>query len=424
MHKFLLVFLFLLLLSPAIFAIEFNLDDSFKQGETILVKISGTFVSSFSKSNVLFYKDHYQVPVDFDLLKLNGEYYLSASLEDKLPGNYSIHLQNIQYNKGATLSNEEIIEPFIITNETAIFSVNPGAFLVNGDSFFIEVKNLFEETSKIDVSLSDEIEGRELYVLEQESLEKKAEFSLISGASKKIYFKLNNGEASFQKIKISSENTSYEIPVYALSSENSAPSLSVDGISLEPYQAFFPVPLNTVSTQIFRIYNKGTSNLTNISIEVSESLASFTNLSISKVESMKANSILPIEVTFFSPIVNQIEGTITVDAGNKRVYSKVSVNFSENASESKSIEYSQYNCTDIGTACEDSIEVCSEEPVYSMSGLCCLGSCDKIPDSSSSKKIIAICILLVIVTVVGWFYFKKFKGAKKPVNLLEVAKGK
>ena len=44
--------------------------------------------------------------------------------------------------------------------------------------------------------------------------------------------------------------------------------------------------------------------------------------------------------------------------------------------------------------------------------------------ATSTGKIIGIVILILIIGVGIWFYKKKYKKAKKPANLLKIAKGK
>ncbi len=86
MKKFFLFLFLILLIFPLISAVEFTLDSSYMQGETIITKISGNFLTPLTKDNVFFYKEHVRIPVDYGIEKINKEYYLYASLSGKTEG--------------------------------------------------------------------------------------------------------------------------------------------------------------------------------------------------------------------------------------------------------------------------------------------------------------------------------------------------
>ena len=80
-------------------------------------------------------------------------------------------------------------------------------------------------------------------------------------------------------------------------------------------------------------------------------------------------------------------------------------------------------CSELdGTICGED-EECDEDTINVKDGNCCFGACKKIEESSIGK-IIGWVIFIVVAGFLIWFFKKKYKGAKKPVDLLKIAKGK
>lgn len=418
MKKFLLPLLLLLLILPFFSSVEISFKENFSQGETIIAKISGTFLSELTSSNVVFYKDNHTIPLVYKLTKLNEEYYLFASLSDKLPGNYSFVLKNIVYNKGSTTSREEIVKPFIVTQEKALFSINPG-FIVTKEDFYLEIKNLAENTTEIKIKSPVKKSGeREILIDSSGELFNEKSFSLISGKNQKINFKLGGGNTSLQYLEISSGNLTYQVPIYVLASEQNITIQSLAEFSLEPSQAIYEFPSNSSIKKIFYLYNFGNTNLENISISVSDSLSHFVNLSNTSIKKLDSNSSIPLELTFYSSSPTQIDGQVIVETKGKISYSTISINFSSNTSQVKSVEKSSNSCEALkGTICLEN-QKCDIEPRVSSTGLCCMGVCQTTQSSGLNKKVIAISLILIVVVIGLWFYFKKFKNIKNSPNLL------
>ncbi len=209
-----IILIFVLLLLPLIMSIEVDMKTEFSQGETLMAKISGNFLENIEKENVLFYREHVRVPMLYDLAKINGEYYVYAQLGDKEPNNYSLRIEDIQYMQGTIVKDEEIVTDFIITNETADFSINPG-FIISDEPFEISVQNLRDFKIEIDIEENKtETNGGGLF----ESLFGGVDgtdysIELSSGEIENLQFDLGE-ETSFSILELSTENITYEIPVY------------------------------------------------------------------------------------------------------------------------------------------------------------------------------------------------------------------
>lgn len=448
----LILIISLLFLLPLISAVEFTMDDNFKQGETIIAKVSGNFLTQITKNNIFFYRGHVQVPMEYDVANIGGDFYIYVMTIGKTPqDDYSISIQNVKYMKGAEITEENIVKNFSIADETADFSVKPG-FITASDDFSLEVQNLLDNSITLNVKTeTNNSGGRGIFI----GGAREASITLKSGEIKQIIFSLGAGEPTLQNIELSTfeetittsgENSNstfcfpwenctaesnvttqtttkginYQIPVYI--------STGVEGtqeefFKFEPSEMELSIPTNTSIKRTFYIYNTGDENLENISLTLPESLSSFATLSKDKIENLTAKSNIPIELTFFSSNASEAEGNLKAKIGDTLAYSFISLKFISNYS-SNETDPSTKTCAELsGSVCNTADEKCSETPIYAKDNVCCLGNCEKIKKGNSGV-IIAVIIILVAVAGLVWFYFAKYKKAKKPVDLLKISQGK
>ena len=433
MKEFLIIFS-LLLIFPLISAVEFSFNEGFKQGETILAKVSGNFLTSLNKDNIFFYRgnvsdSNFRISLDYGVTEINDEFYIYASTTGQFPGNYSIFIKNIQYMKGNQVSDEDIMKSFVINNETADFSVNPG-FVVDSGGFYLEVQNLQDEKIEITVSTDTGAEGRSIFISSLNP-STQSSFSVKSGGIKKIKFTLGDGEPTFQKITLSSGGLSYEIPVYIFSSSETTSSNK--HLGFEPSELISTFETKELITKTVYIYNYGDFEITNISLSLSDSLSSLVGLSPMFIENLSNNSHFPIQISFSYDSERKIEGELVADSENFSTSLFISLDFSNNSTEINQTENPTNNSDKIDTTktceelngfvCDTEKEECSTTIVYAKDGVCCLGTCKAKGESNSSGRIIAAVLIFLVIVLIVWFYFKKYKKAKKPVDLVQIGKG-
>jgi hypothetical protein len=422
MKKFIFLFLAIFLILPVVSAIEFNVNGNYSQGETIIAVASGNFVTSITKSNAFFYEGHVRIPIEYDVAKMNNDYYIYASLVGKSQGNYSISIENVKYMKGNVVSEDNIVRNFSITNETAAFSIKPGFVSATGD-FYIEAQNLLDNKITVAIDTASNNTGRDILITDSGS--KTSSLSLNSGEIKKINFKLGTGNASLEQISLKSGNISYSVPVSVPEYSPYVPSYVV---SLEPSSLVSSIPTNIAAKRTIFIYNTGDKEVKNITLSLSDEISPFVNLSKYYIDRIAPNDNLAIELSIFSAGETEVEGTLKADVnGEKMLYSSIALKFLNDYIPTNETEASsEKTCAQLQGAVCTGEQVCSVESVYAKDNVCCLGTCSKPGSSggSSAGKIIAIIIAVIIVGGLAWFYFKKFKKAKKPVNLLDIAKGK
>lgn len=410
-------FLAILILFPLISAVQFDINQNFSQGETIIAKLSGNFLSPITNDNVLFFKGHVQIPMVYNVLKLGNDYYLYASTAGKSPDNYSVSVQNVQYTKGTGVSSDNLAANFSILNTTAAFSVNPGAVSTSGD-FSIDIQNLLDNSINVDLDTGTNSSVREIFVSGSQT----ASFSLDSGEKKTIDLTLGDGISGLRTIKLELGNFSYQIPVYILSSSNPIPTQSSFG--MDPPVLSISLPTNTTIKRAVLFYNLGSIDLNNVSLSLSDSLTSSMNLSSSMINTLTSKSGTPLDLSFFSSYAGTVEGYLKLKSGEVSNSFYISLNFVNNYTNYNKTESiltktcSEYN----GTVCS-SDEQCDRTPIYAKDNVCCLGSCIQSQIGSSGQTI-GIILLVVVLVIIIFFYLKYKKTKRKPVNLLEEAKGK
>jgi hypothetical protein len=200
MKKGLTVF-FVVFLIPVILGATIDTKPEYKQGETMIAKISGNFIDTINSSNVVFYRGHVKVPMDYEVGKLGSYYYLKASLIGKVPENYSVVIEGIHYYQGLQVLSANFFSNFTVLPEQASFSVNPG-FIISEKDFFIEVQNLIDSEITVDIVSPKEINS--------------ISSVKVSPQQKKIIsFNFSNLSEDFSSvISFSSSSTNYDVPVY------------------------------------------------------------------------------------------------------------------------------------------------------------------------------------------------------------------
>ncbi len=123
MLKKILIFVLITILFavPLISAVEFSMKENFKQGETLMARISGNFLEPILWENIFLYRGHVRIPLEPYVTNIEGDYYIYSQLLGKAPNNYSLSIENVKYMKGAKISEEPIVKNFSISNITADF---------------------------------------------------------------------------------------------------------------------------------------------------------------------------------------------------------------------------------------------------------------------------------------------------------------
>lgn len=416
MKKRILFLILLILILPTIFAVDVQMKQEYAQGETIIAKISGNFVEPILFNDVLFYRDHTRVSFLYDITKIGNDYYLYAQTGEKAPNNYSIKIQNVKYQQINTIVEEEIIQNFTITEETADFSVTPG-FIKTNESFDLTIQNLQNSDITVTNGAAEEVSSFWDFLGTEES--DGEEYELYSGEIKTLHFSVEEiNESHWSNIELFSSNTLYEIPIYLLAG-NADKELNF---------RFNPADLDniTLSTgSVIRattyLQNTGQDKIENITLQVSDILKPYVRISPEKIDELSYNDSQKITLTITSDNNSfDYEGQLTANSDDLYAYSVLHLYFLEGFIPEDGIyeinesEEEQVLITPDKTCSEQNGVICAKEETcsgtegYAVDGLCCVGNCEA-KNQSSSGKIIGWSLVIIIVAFLAWFFLAKWK---------------
>jgi len=380
--------------------------DSYQPRETLQAEISGNFISLKSE-NIMIYKENkvHSEPIIQGLTKQDRVYYYYAVLPNQ-EGNFSLRIENAEYIKSGDIVSDTIIKNFTIkqTNESSQ-SINPG-FIFTKKDFSIKVKALNKDQ---DISISFENYTYNIFLFEE--FEELVPFSIAGITTKKSILKIGN----------------YNIPVFIVNNitENitnqSSPISQID-FSIDNLNAI----IFTNRTYFFSFYleNTGEANLTNIN------LTNSFNATIipSKIDSLKTQEKAQVNLTIFikEKQKKNISGEITAKIENYSFSIPVYFEITENLSKVTLPGINNTNtlsCKNIGKICLED-EECKGQLTPSLEAACCIGECVKKKTSSSGNWIYGVIILIIVLAVVGFVFWKYKQKNPRSKTMDEIVKQK
>ena len=287
MKKIFTIVLFFLLLLSILSAVEVDMKSDFSSGETLLAKFSGNFIDQITPENVFFYRGHVGIPMVYDVVKIDNEFYVYAILTGKTEGNYSISIEGVKYMKATEIVDDDIVSNFSISNATAGFSVNPGV-LIAEDDFSVELQNLQDRKIVVNINEDSPI------IVSQNSLE------LKSGEKKELTFTVGEiPEKTLEKIEFSAGNFSYELIVY-LNTNKTSETTGEQKFEFQPSSIEVSMATDSNAKRILYLKNTGDEDIEDISFNVSLILEHYIDISPEKIDTLDADSSEKIEIEIVS----------------------------------------------------------------------------------------------------------------------------
>ena len=432
-------FLFLLLVLPAVSAVNISMDSNFSQGQTLIAQLSGNFISKVQVQNVLLYNGHVRVSFVPHVNNINSTYYIYGQLVNKPAGNYSLVISGVSYlNPLGQVQSDDISQDFVITNNTADFSVDPGFIETNG-SFYISVQsfsngninlNYYLQNSSVPETTSASsigffgslFGGSRTYSAPAGS----STVSVPSGQQQQVEFN-TAGYSGLIAAALNDGNTSYYVPVLVLPALSAPPGRSLAILEIQPSK--ISVSMNTSSTTTRYVYidNSGTQNATNVSVSVLGDAASYASVEGGPFE-VDSNSTVrvPVDITA-GDNESAVSGEIVTSYGGISIYTPVTLNFTSGYVAIPAINSSASlfeTCAQMGGALCGANETCNGQTQDAADGTCCLGTCQAVKSGPSAANLVGWIIVLGVVGFLAWFFLKKYRKAKRPLNLMDIAKGK
>ena len=416
-----------LLLITLVSAINFEMKESFDQEEVLTAKLSGDFIDPPLRENIFFYRGHVRIGIDPSIAKIDDDYYLFAPLSGKTENNYSIVIEDVTYKKASKTIEEDLVKNFTITNKTADFIIDKG-FVDTRDDFYIELENLLDEDLEVIINMTTVL-GPEDAIL---SYEDDTDYGvIIEPGSERVNFEVDIKEPSVKLIQFTSKNTSYVIPVSLYVDEQSEQT-KLFAFKIEPSEIDITMNITSQRKKLVYIYNTGTGTLTDIRLKLSDSLKPYVTISEDRFGQIlpENNAHLNMSILSSGEDGKVISGELFVEteqglASSMIIIVETQKGYVPSPEELAPELVTDETCEDTGGRICSEDEECSSKEFKARNGLCCPGGdCKLKPGKSSIGKILGWTILIIIVIAGIWFFLKKYKRKKKPVDLLKIAQGK
>lgn len=400
-----IIILILLLILPLVSAVNLNIKDSYKPGETLLGTVEGNFLVQLTQENFYFYSDRSQIPLIFDLAKIQDKYYFYALLpvEER---NYSLVIKDASFFENGKEQHQDIEKNFSVKGNVSDFSVYPGFLIMRNDS------SVYAE------SLNSPL------IVSAKFLNSSQSVNVPIAQKKKIIFSpAGVSEFSVSAIELSALSTKYSIPVAIIPAANPAKENITETKKFRFSRSEYSLSVherNTTNSYIL-LENLGETPITNITLHISdiEDILSITPDYISEIKEMGQARI---NLTITANTVKTYMGIITAYSGNYSTEVLLTIN-SLYKNETLPLPTpptpsEKQTCSEmLGILCSSG-ESCSGTSVLAFDGACCTsGECQK--KKSYLGTIIGIVILLIVAA--GLFYLYK-KTRKKKVSSEEILK--
>ena len=339
----------------------------------MIVKITGNFYTPLVDSNIKFYREG--VPTSFgiyDFLEVEGKYFLYVKIpEEKLAGNYSIVLENVEYYVGSQTSQENVEKQFRVLPGVAQFSIEPGILNYTQDQSIV-VQNLIANNLKI---YSGYKEIKEEIV------------NVFFNSTNSSVENSTNFISDFWEIFKNEEEIKENVTL---------------AIQEEPENLDYTEVLPGEKKEIeLKIKNK---------------------LGFQKVwlNSGEENYYVYVWVQ------ELIEGEEKIEE-NETKKANVTIIIQENETKKEPIIDTEKDL-DLKTCEEQGYEICNRTSVCSgktqngLDGVCCVGDCE-VKEPSSAGKFIGWLMIIALLAFILWFIRDKMvKKKKTPINLMKEAK--
>jgi len=386
----------MLLILPMVSAVNINLNDNYKPGETLIGTIEGNFLNQLKLDDFYFYSDRSQIPLVFDSARIQDKYYFYALLP-VVERNYTLIIRNAHYYENGREIISDLEKSFTVSGNVADFSVYPG-FLIMKNQSHITLESLNQPLS-VSVNFLDSIQDVNVPIAQK----------------KKVKLEARGIETfTLAEIEISALDTKYLVPVAILSSSEKENINLSDAIKFRFSKSEYNTSVYEKETASMKIYlqNLGNIPLDNINIILSDTLKDIVDLSDYKIDSLGESESKEIILSITPATYKTYFGIIAASSGNYSAETYLTINSIQTGQPLPDIPDStdrQASCYDLqGGFCLEA-QQCSGEIVDSIEGECCVGSC--IQATSYTSTIIGI-VLILIVAAGLYFLYKRYKKAK------------
>lgn len=292
--------------------------DNFAAGETVQfdLKFNGELDNDLQYSNLRL-SNIYNINFDtsFTIEKINDfRYYIYFNLPSNLVNDtYKFSVKDLDIYDGEDFVRINREAYFSITKSNYSLSIYPGIFLLNNDISLVNIKN------NLDNNLYVEFSGEGI-LLEYDNL------YLNGRISKDIQFR-KEGNISYSEIRVSYGDKFYLVPVHFIYDDFVSQEQNLTNFTISKKSVVFAESSKIINKTLYtneslsapiRFYNNGNTDLSNIQIDVSNSLNGVLKVNQSSFSSLKKGEFKSFLVEINKNSLGrqeQFEGAIKLKSG-------------------------------------------------------------------------------------------------------------
>lgn len=392
----------LIILIPYVSAITTDVKEAYNPGETLITEISGNILGPIEKENIELKRKNVQVPIDYDLKKIDDKYFLYVILPSQ-ENNYTLFIREIATMLNGQAQTIDHNESIIVQGNLTSYSVRPGFFIGYDPEFDIFLNKDFAETITSDFPEENQI--------------------VLSPGNNAIKISSAGAEPGFRIINLGM----YSIPILITDPGETG--------GQRPEITFFPVTIDRVILMdespgyTFTITNNGPEILEDLFFDFDEELFILDPIQVSSIDPEES-----LEVSISLKNTNQpIDDIISLVYQDFSYDFPVVIEYTENQNEvtisndtGTGAGRPKFFCSELGGTLCAAGEVCSGETLSSLdSPSCCTGLCT-IPDETTSYAwvgwLIGIIVLIILIIIAGR-YMKTKRSLKNPLERRLKSKG-
>jgi len=398
------IFILIIFSFPLVSSLEFNLDkETYHPQETLLATLKANFVENPKAEDIFLYSGRLKVPVIYDLAKIQNSFYIYLILPLE-PRNYTLLIKNAHYLEDGKTKKQDLKLNFSVQENVADFYVIPG-FVTATDDFSV----------KVFANSETEIKAK--------FLEQNYTITLLSGQKKKLTFSIKSvQESSLEFIHLSSDSTSYKIPVL-ISPKTQNKTQQQNQLRFNKNKIALEILVEKNWKSEIKIYNPTQEDIEDI--EIKEDL-DILKISPDKIDKLESGEEQTIDLIFNSDELGKYEGELQAEYENVTIIVPISIDVKETEEELPVLDeaeeaYAYQTCEEKGGHICAGEEICDGELTSSYDGSCCLGEC-KEEEKNNTRKFIGIAIIFAVLSGVAFFLYRRMK--KKPKSSKELLKDK
>lgn len=381
-------------------AVSVSLQASYEPLQSVIVNMSGNFLSNIKAEQIEFKRSNVLVPLEYDVKKIDNNYYLWF-IAPSQKGNYTLLINDIDTTVNGKQTEVDFKQDFEISGNTSDYNIKPGAIMTQED-FSIDVFSFKDEPMEILVGFD-----------ESKSI------TLQPGENK---IKFSTGDIE-ETTTLAAKIGKYEVPVRIIvistkknesSNESDTEVKDFRVLPVFIFRELSPADRNVIYP--IMISNEGEERISNVFISYDKNYFAVTP---EELKDIAPGQEMEVNLTIKNILNASIKKTIFVDFGKKVIPITVMLNLSSSSNATAS-NGMLYYCDELGGVLCSASEICNGLVKASYDGNCCIGKCsaEEAASSSGFMKIIGW-LIAGIVVIGGIILFLKYKKAAPSLNILD-----